>query len=142
MGFSRKRSDASGKARWTATYRDLRGIIRSAGTWPTKKQADAAWQDAEAGIRRGLTGDPSRGRQTFRKYVEETWFPHHQVEPTTREKYQYCLDRYMLKYFGPMRMAEILPQQVQEWITWMEAEGDTAVMRTPPASGTLSCTTI
>ncbi|MBV9448050.1 MAG: tyrosine-type recombinase/integrase [Streptosporangiaceae bacterium] len=126
MGFSRKRTGADGKVRWAAVYRDIRGEVRHAGTWPTKKAADTAWQDAEASVRRGRVGDPSRGRQTFREYVDESWFPHHQIDLTTREKYTYCLDKYIQPFFGPVRMIDILPQHVREWITWAQNEGASA----------------
>src|SRR5579872_4006548 len=126
VGFSRKRFDDSGRPRWTALYRDLRGKQRSAGTWPTKKAADKAWQDAEAELRRDRLRDPSQGRQTFRAYVEKVWFPHHQVELTTREKYTSCLNAYLLPYFGSMRMIDIMPQHVREWMTWAQNEGASA----------------
>src|ERR1051326_8480442 len=42
----------------------------------------------------GRVGDPARGRQTFQHYVEETWLPNHEVEPSTRERYWYCLYRH------------------------------------------------
>jgi hypothetical protein len=40
MGFARKRVGEDGKVRYTATYVDLRGSIRSAGTFATEKAAD------------------------------------------------------------------------------------------------------
>jgi hypothetical protein len=89
MGFARKRVGRDGKARYTATYVDLRGAIRSARTFGSQKAADRAWQQAESELRLGRIGDPARGRQTFRKYVEERWLPNHVLEPTTREKYTY-----------------------------------------------------
>jgi hypothetical protein len=75
MGFARKRLGRDGKPRYTSTYVDLRGAIRSAGTFGSQKAADRAWQQAEAELRLGHVGDPARGRQTFRKYVEERWLP-------------------------------------------------------------------
>ena len=71
MGFARKRVGKDGKPRYAATYVDLRGSIRSAGTFTSEKTADRAWQKAEVELRQGRVGDPARGRQTFRKYVEE-----------------------------------------------------------------------
>jgi len=91
MGFARKRVGKDGKTRYTATYVDLRGSIRSAGTFASEKAADQAWQKAEVELRQGRVGDPARGRQTFRKYVDERWLPNHVLEPTTREKYTYYL---------------------------------------------------
>lgn len=51
-----------------------------AGTFPNKKDADRAWQRAEAKIAEGRLGDPGRGRQTFQAYVEQVWLPGHQIE--------------------------------------------------------------
>ena len=50
----------------------------------------------------GRVGDPARGRQTFRHYVEETWLPNHEVEPSTRAGYSYCLYRHIMPEFGSM----------------------------------------
>ncbi len=125
MGFSRERVGADGKSRWTAVYRDRRGKVCSAGTWPTEKLADTAWQNAESDVRRGL-GDLSRGRRTFQKYVDEIWFPHHQIDLTTREKYTCYLDRWVKPYFGSVRMIDIMPQDVREWITWAQNKGASA----------------
>jgi integrase len=119
MGHSKKRPGRGGKARYTSVYKDRRGIERSAGTYATKKEADAAWQKAETEVRRGFLGDSSRGRQKFSEYVLGTWLPHHVVELTTREKYSYSLFKHILPYFGQMKMGEIMPQDIQEWITWM-----------------------
>jgi hypothetical protein len=71
MGFARRRVGKDGKTRYTATHVDLRGSIRSAGTFASEKAANKAWQNAEAELRQGRVGDPARGRQTFRKYVAE-----------------------------------------------------------------------
>ncbi|MGD0559576.1 MAG: N-terminal phage integrase SAM-like domain-containing protein, partial [Streptosporangiaceae bacterium] len=126
MGYLKKRTDKRGKTRYTAVYLDLRGAERSAGTFSNERRANKAWQDAEAEVRKGRLGDPSRGRQTFRKYVEKTWFPHLTLEPTTREKYSYYLDLHILPFFGSMRMIDILPEHVREWITWMQSRAASA----------------
>ncbi len=77
MGFARKRVGKDGKPRYTAAYRDLRGSIRSAGTFASERAANQAWQRAEVELRQGRIGDPARGRQTLRKYVEDRWLPNH-----------------------------------------------------------------
>jgi integrase len=126
MGFARKRVGKDGKTRYTATYVDLRGSIRSAGTFASAKAADQAWQKAEVELRQGRVGDPARGRQTFRKYVEERWLPNHVLEPTTREKYTYYLGAYVVPALGSMRMADIFPEHIREWIATMQREGRSA----------------
>jgi integrase len=125
MGFSRKRPDRNGKVRYTAYYIDSRGRERSAGTFAQKKRANDAWQQAEAKIAEGRLGDPRRGRQTFETYVENEWLPNHMIEPSTRQGYTYSLRKNILPNFGPMRMVDILPSHVREWVQELHAAGMT-----------------
>jgi hypothetical protein len=117
MGQSRKRVGINGACRYTAYYDDVRGRRCSAGTYATKKDADRAWQHAEALQAAGRPGDPRAGKIRFRDYVTLQWFPHHILEPTTRESYRYNLDRHILPWFGPMRIGDILPIHVRQWVT-------------------------
>jgi integrase len=117
VGQSRKRIGKDGSARYTAYYDDIRGARRSAGTYPTRKAADRAWQRAEAKVAEGRAGDPARGRQTFRRYVEAEWLPNHVMEASTREGYTYSIYAHIMDTFGPMRMIDILPIHVRDWIT-------------------------
>jgi len=96
MGYSQKRQDRKGKSRYTAVYQDIRGVRHSAGTFSNKEDADDAWQRAEAKVAEGRAADPRRGRQTFRRYVEEEWFPNHQLEARGRENYSYYLNRHII----------------------------------------------
>jgi integrase len=123
MGYSRKRTGRSGKPRYTAYYLDIRGKERSAGTFGSEKASDKAWQHAEAKVAEGRGGDPARGRQTFRRYVEVEWLPHHEMEPTTREGYTYSIHAHIMDHFGPMRMREILASHVREWVTKLKKSG-------------------
>jgi integrase len=127
MGYSKKRIGRDGKPRYTACYLDVRGASRSAGTFPNKKDADKAWQKAEAKLAEGRISDPRRGRQTFRRYVTEEWLPNHVIEATTREAYTYLIGKHILPWFGPMRMNEIMPSHVREWITDLQAKEVSAV---------------
>lgn len=120
MGFSRKRIGRDGKPRYTAYYADIRGQERSAGTFSSKKASDKAWQDEEAKVRAGKPGSPSRGRQTFETYVLEKWLPHHLLEPGVRSNYAGHIRNHLLPFFGPMKMRDILPEHVRQWITWMK----------------------
>lgn len=115
VGYTFERQTKAG-SRYTAVYRDIRGRLRSAGTFTTQRQAERAWQRAEADLSVGRIGDPRRGRQLLQDYIEGEWFPHHVIEATTRESYRYLLDRYVLPELGSMRMAEILPGHVREWV--------------------------
>jgi integrase len=117
VGYAKKRTGKDGKSRYTACYLDLRGQLRSAGTFTTRRDADRAWQRAEVKQSEGRVGDPRRGRQTFGAYVQDTWLPNHVMEPRTRETYRYNLNAHILPWFRKMRMAEIMPADVREWVT-------------------------
>lgn len=118
----RSRKD-NGKVRYTAVYQDLRGTRRSAGTFSNKKAANKAWQKAEVDLAAGKIGDPRRGRRQLRRYVEDEWFPNHLLEATTRQTYTYLLERYVLPGLGDMRIVEVLPSHVREWVNELERNG-------------------
>ncbi|WP_433185627.1 tyrosine-type recombinase/integrase [Actinoallomurus sp. CA-150999] len=127
MGYAKKRKSKDGKFRYTACYLDASGRLRSAGTFSNKKDADKAWQRAEVKLSEGRVGDPARGRQRFKRYVEETWLPNHEMEASTRESYTYCIDKRIVPEFGAMRMMDILPEHVRAWIAKLKGQGVTPV---------------
>jgi hypothetical protein len=57
MGYAQKRVGRDGKPRYTAVYQDIRGQRRSAGTFSSKKDANTAWQRAEAKVGEGRLSD-------------------------------------------------------------------------------------
>ncbi len=122
MGFSRKRIGRDGKPRYTAYYRDIRDEERSAGTFGRKKEADDAWKAAEAGVSAGKRGDPSRGRQLFQAYVLDKWLPNQQLEPGVRSEYLRQIRKHLLPFFGPMKMRDIMPEHVRQWVTRMKGK--------------------
>jgi len=117
MGWSRKRLDQNGKECYTAYYRDARGKTCVAGTFAKKKDASQAWKMAEVRLAEGRMRDPRRARQTFQRYVEVEWLPNHMMEATTREGYTYSIYKHIMLWFGPMRMNQIMPADVREWVT-------------------------
>lgn len=123
MGHSYKRIGSDGRPRYTAVYHDARGERRSAGSFGVKRDADKAWQKAEARIAEGHLGDPSRGRVIFRDYVERVWLPNHQIELTTRQRYTTTINKRLLPEFGSVRMIDILPAQVRSWVTRLSDDG-------------------
>jgi len=123
VGFSRKRIGRGGRPRYTAYYVDARQRERSVGTFGTRKDADRAWQMVEVSFAAGRPTDPRRGRVSFSEYVEGAWFPNHVLEPSTRQSYHYVLAKHLLPAFGPMRISEILPAHVREWVTERVASG-------------------
>ncbi|NLT53183.1 MAG: tyrosine-type recombinase/integrase [Actinomycetales bacterium] len=120
MGYVIERVDGSGRKRYTAMYRDIRGRRRSAGTFGSPEAARREAIKAEARLDAGKIGDPKRGRQSLRHYVEVEWFPHHVLEAKTRENYTYLLDRYILPELGDIRMVELLPSHVREWVARLQ----------------------
>lgn len=122
MGYLKERADRNGSPRYTACYLDPRGALRSAGTYSSKKAANKAWQRAETKLAEGRLNDPRRGKQTFRRYVTEEWLPNHVMEVTTREAYTYQIGKHILPWFGPMRMNQIMPAHVREWVTDLQAK--------------------
>jgi integrase len=123
MGFSRRRPGRDGRPRYTAYFLDIRGQERSAGTFARKREADEAWQNAEAAIRAGRRGDPGRGKRSFEAYVLDDWLPYHQLEPGVRSEYARQIRKHLLPFFGPMKMRDIMPEQVRQWVSAMQAKG-------------------
>jgi hypothetical protein len=68
MSYARKRLGADGKPRYQATYRDAHGRLRTAGSFSSKKQADAAGAKAELLLAQGRLGGADTGKVTFRRY--------------------------------------------------------------------------
>ena len=123
MGYSRKRVGQDGKPRYTAYYWDVRGRECSAGTFRRKKEADRAWQAAEAKVAEGRATDLRRGRQQFGRYVGETWLPNHVLELSTRQSYTYVINKHILPEFRSLPMIEIMPGTVRDFIRKMQNRG-------------------
>ncbi|MHB8736951.1 MAG: tyrosine-type recombinase/integrase [Terriglobales bacterium] len=123
MGFVRERPGTNGGVRYQALYDDVKGHRRSAGTFVTEAEAVRAWQRAEDRQADGRSSDTRRTRQRFRRYVEDVWLPHHEMEARTRETYTYYLNKHILPVFGSMRINEIQPADVREWVSDLKAAG-------------------
>jgi integrase len=98
-------------------------LICGAGTFTNKKDADKAWQAAEVRQAEGRLGDPRRGKQTFQRYVEGEWLPNHVIEVTTREGYTYSIGKHIMPWFGPLRMSQVMPSDVREWVKHLTQTG-------------------
>ncbi len=108
----------------------MKGHRRSAGTFTTEELALRAWQRAEYRQADGRGTDTRRTRQRFRRYAEEQWLPHHEMETRTSETYTYYLNKHILPVFGAMRINEIQPAAVREWVTELKAaEASPTVIR-------------
>lgn len=122
MGYAFERTYASGQTRYTAVYRDLKGRLRSAGTFTNRRRAEDAARDAERDATEGRMPDRKRGRQTLGTYIQMEWFPNHMLEATTRENYCYVINKYIIPELGEMKLAELLPVDVREWIGRLQEE--------------------
>lgn len=123
MGFVRERPGTNSGVHYQALYDDVKGHRRSAGTFVTEAEAVRAWQRAEDRQADGRSSDTRRTRQRFRRYVEDVWLPHHEMEARTRETYTYYLNKHILPVFGAMRINEIQPADVREWVSDLKAAG-------------------
>lgn len=122
MGYSRKRVGPAGP-RYTAYYLDQRGRHLSAGSYPSKRQAEAAWQRAEAKIAEGRPGDARQDRRRFGTYVENEWLPNHVMELRTRDHYRAQLTNHVLPTFADYPISTITPAQVRAWVAALHAAG-------------------
>lgn len=75
VGYAFERKGSTGDVRYTAVYRDLKGRLRSAGTFSNRRRAEDAARDAERDASEGRMPDLKRGRQTLHQYVLGEWFP-------------------------------------------------------------------
>ena len=123
MGWVEVRPNGDGVPRYQAKYRDVRGRKQAAGTFGSETTAKAAADAAEAKAHEGRGIDPRKGRQKFRKYVEDTWFPNHQLELRGRENYTIYLNAYIIPYFGKMSMIQIWPEDVRAFVKHLQEEG-------------------
>jgi integrase len=115
--------DKRGRVRHTGLYKDIRGRWRSAGTYATEKQAMKEAERAELEIESGRIADPKLGKQTFEKYLRDTWMPNHIMEHSTRQNYSYLIERYIIPAFGAMQIAQILPGVVRGWVVDLQRSG-------------------
>ncbi len=88
MAFAKRRVGEDGHVRFTGVYLDPTGRERSAGTFDSKRVALREARAAEAAIESGSWIDPTYGKITFRKYVEQHWWPSRHLELTTKASYR------------------------------------------------------
>jgi integrase len=126
VGYVRTRYRKDGCPRHTAYYWDVRSRERSAGTFAMKQEAVRAWRSAEARTREGRFVDLRSGRQSFARYVSTVWLVNHRMEANTRQGYTSVIELYLLPEFGAMRMSEILPSHVRDFLRRLTDGGKSA----------------
>ena len=123
MGWVDCRTTKDGKPRFTAMFRDIKGEPRSAGTYSTEKRAIRAWQEAEAKIALGRIGDPRRARQRFRRYVLKSGSRTTSSRRRLGSPITTCCTATSCPSSARLRMIDILPSHVREWIVRLKAKG-------------------
>lgn len=115
MGYTRQR--ASGFA---AYYRDRQGRRRSAGIFPSKREAQLAADQAEMGI---LPATPTRKNQTLRRYIEDWLQSEQRLLPNTLRSYEHAFRRDVLPILGDLPVSEITRRDVEGMIITLRNRG-------------------
>src|SRR4051794_27667232 len=123
MVWIKTRTTDDGDTRFVACYRDPEGRQRSAGTYSSRRAAERAAHREEAKVREGSWHDHSRGQVSFADYVETVWLPSKHVETSTLAAYRSYLDKHFLPTFGRRPMGNILPTEIQRWVTTATENG-------------------
>jgi integrase len=121
VGWVETRHNEAGQPRYVAKYRDIRGRKQTAGTFGDLAAAKKAWKDAESKVQEGRGTALVRGKQNFERYVRDKWLPNHRLELRARENYGYYLDKRIIPWFRHMRLIEIMPDDVREFVTHLES---------------------
>lgn len=117
MAWVIKRRAMDGTWRYLAAYRDPAGRKRSAGSFPSHRDALRAATQAEVKVGEGTWIDRQAGRITFKQYVETVWWPSLHLEVSTKAAYRSNLDTHFLPFFGDYPMSAVSPSLVQAWVT-------------------------
>jgi integrase len=110
---------ARGK-RFTAYYRDSDGRRRSAGTFPTRKEA--------LSIARSLEGSKSHSTVTLAEHVE-AWLVDADLLPMTKKNYESILRTHVLPILGSFKVDEIRRTDVREMLEQLRKAGVKASSR-------------
>ena len=120
----RVNTTVSGETTYTAIYRTTDGKQKSAGTFPTRKLAEAAYMAAKAQVLKGV--DPSakaetvypdqvKGGISVAAYVAQ-WLPEHELSGHGREVYEWVVKRYIVPALGTEAVAECDARVVAAWL--------------------------
>ena len=113
----------AGTATFMGCYRDPDGRQRSAGSFSSRREALRSANREEQRVLSGAWHDAKLGEITFRRYVEDEWFPNKHLEVTTRAAYTSYLNKQFFPAFGDRQLNRISPSVVQEWVTKAGHEG-------------------
>ena len=117
MAYATKRSSGL----WQARYETTEGKTQSAGTFPTKKQALAAAQEAQVRTRKRNWHDPNSPMPTWGAWVEE-WWPTRAIEPATVKTEGTMLNAHIAPHWRDVPVDKISRFEVQAWATALTAK--------------------
>lgn len=122
VAYAEKKTLKGGKVVYYAVYTGPDGRRRTAGSFPSKREAEKAADTQEKTISHGNWVDPSESKMTFREYVDSYYWPTTvHLEVSTRAAYRYYLDKHFLPTFGHRQMRLINPSLVQSWVNDVSA---------------------
>ncbi|MEU5850668.1 hypothetical protein [Saccharopolyspora shandongensis] len=98
------------------------------GNAPRGHSLGSVMRSGPGGARRRIspTEDSSTwptGRQRFSRYVTEVWLPNHVMGLNTRQGYQQIIQKYLFEEFRSMRMNEILPDHIRDFLRRLQTHG-------------------
>jgi integrase len=122
VAYAEKKTLRGGKVVYYAVYTGPDGRRRTAGSFPSKREAEKAADAQEKTISHGNWVDPTESKMTFRDYVDTYYWPTTaHLEVSTRAAYRYYLDKHFLPTFGHRQMRLINPSLVQSWVNDVSA---------------------
>ncbi|AVT36251.1 LacI family DNA-binding transcriptional regulator [Plantactinospora sp. BB1] len=116
MGYAEKRNGY-----WRGRYKIDRGkygtVADPAGVtirFRTKREAEAAANDAEAKVRGGTWRDPAAGRTMFGEYASR-WYEAQDLAASTMQNYRRHIEEHLLPAFEHKPIADITPTDINTW---------------------------
>lgn len=125
MAFIRRRVHSSGRVTYCVVFKDPRGRWRERAAGPRRK-------DAEVLLRRlleevaGGTFEAPREDPAFAEFAAR--FLHAKketIKPSTYKDYAEVLRNHLIPFFGKLRLSEITPLKVQDFLMAMQDKGTT-----------------
>lgn len=117
MAYAEKKTLKGNRTVYYAVYVGPDGRRRTAGAFPSKRDAEKAADAQEKAVEGGHWVDPTQSKMTFQTYVDEHYWPTTMhLEVSTRAAYRTYVDKHFLPAFGQVRMRQISPSSVQAWV--------------------------
>jgi integrase len=105
-----------GSGMWQVQYTDPNKVRRSAGTFKTEKQAEAARSAVYTDMARGQWEDGTKGDVLFSAFLEEVLeIEKAKLAPQTVAGYESLTNRWLLPTFGKKKLNQITVLAVDRW---------------------------